>query len=387
MKQYTRIKAVIDLDAIKENMEQMHANLKKGTQMIAVVKTDAYGHGAGPIARMLEQMDYVWGYAVATVEEGIHLRKEGVKKPILCLGGIFPEQMEEVLHYEIRMTVYDYHMAEVMSEKAVSEGKKAYIHVKLDTGMSRLGFPVSEESIEAICKIAALPGLEPEGLYTHFSKADEYDKQPTRKQAEGYLWMKDKLQEKGVTFTYYHCSNSAGILDMPEVNMDLVRAGIAMYGLYPSNEVDKRAVSLKPAMQIFAQVTHVKWIEKGTQVSYGGTFEAEERMRVATISIGYGDGYPRSLSNKGIVLLHGKMAPILGRVCMDQMMVDVTQIPDTAFGDWATIAGESEDAFLSVDTLSELSGRFNYEFICDINKRVPREYVMDGKIVEQTDCF
>lgn len=169
--------------------------------------------------------------------------------------------------------------------------------------------------------------------------------------------------------------------------MDLVRAGIAMYGLYPSNEVDKRAVSLKPAMQIFAQVTHVKWIEKGTQVSYGGTFEAEERMRVATISIGYGDGYPRSLSNKGIVLIHGKMAPILGRVCMDQMMVDVTQIPDIAFGDWATIAGESEDAFLSVDTLSELSGRFNYEFICDINKRVPREYVMDGKIVEQTDCF
>ena len=387
MKQYTRIKAVIDLDAIKANMENMHANLKEGTQMVAVVKTDGYGHGAGPVARMMERMDYVWGYAVATVEEGEHLRKEGIAKPILCLGGIFPEQFDDVLKSQIRMTVYDYHMAELLSQKAMSEEKKASVHIKLDTGMSRLGFPVSEESVETIRKISELPGLELEGLYTHFSKADEYDKQTTRKQTEGYLWMKERLKEKGVTFSYYHCSNSAGILDMPEVNMDLVRAGIAMYGLYPSNEVDRRSVELKPAMQIFARITHVKWIEKGTQVSYGGTFEAEQRMRIATVSIGYGDGYPRSLSGKGIVLIHGKMAPILGRVCMDQMMVDVTAIPEAEFGDWVTIVGESEGAFLPVETLSDLSGRFNYEFICDINKRVPREYVMNGKVVEQIDCF
>lgn len=387
MKQYTRIKAVIDLDAIRSNMEHMYDNLKEGTRMIAVVKTDGYGHGAGPIAKMMEQMPYVWGYAVATVEEGEHLRKEGIQKPILCLGGVFKEQYEEMLEAQIRMTVYDYHMAEQLSEMAVAKGIKAPVHIKLDTGMSRLGFPVSAESVETICKISELPGLELEGLYTHFSKADEYDKQTTRKQVEGYLWMKEQLRENGVSFSYYHCSNSAGILDMPEVNMDLVRAGIAMYGLYPSNEVDKRSVALKPAMQIFARITHVKWIEEGTQVSYGGTFEAKERMRIATISIGYGDGYPRSLSGKGIVLIHGKMAPILGRVCMDQMMVDVTEIPEAAFGDWVTIVGESEGAYLSVETLSDLSGRFNYEFICDINKRVPREYVMNGKIVEQIDCF
>ena len=259
--------------------------------------------------------------------------------------------------------------------------------MKIDTGMSRLGFPVSEEIVEEIQKIAALPGLKMEGLFTHFSKADEYDKQPTREQAEDYMWMKEQLQEKGVTFTDYHCSNSAGILDMPEVNMDLVRAGIAMYGLYPSNEVDKRAVALKPAMQIFARVTYVKWIEKGTEVSYGGTFVAPKRMQIATIPTGYGDGYPRSLSNKGYVLIHGQKAPILGRVCMDQFMVDVTEIPDVKFGDRATLVGHDGDAYLSIDELAALSGRFNYEFICDINKRVPREYLRDGKVVEQVDYF
>ena len=387
MKEYRRICADIDLDALTHNLDEIHRCIRKETKIIAVVKADGYGHGAVPLAEVMEKREDVWGYAVATPEEAEELYTNGIKKPILILGYTFPEYDAQIVQENLRPAVFSLIRAKQLSEEAMRQDKICKIHIKLDTGMSRIGFQVTEQSADEIAQIAKLPHIMIEGIFTHFSKADEYDKQPTRKQAEGYLWMKEKLQEKGVTFTYYHCSNSAGILDMPELNMDLARAGIAMYGLYPSNEVDKRTVSLKPAMQIFAQVTHVKWIEKGTQVSYGGTFEAEERMRVATISIGYGDGYPRSLSNKGIVLLHGKMAPILGRVCMDQMMVDVTQIPETAFGDWATIAGESEDAFLSVDTLSELSGRFNYEFICDINKRVPREYVMNGKIVEQTDCF
>ena len=199
--------------------------------------------------------------------------------------------------------------------------------------------------------------------------------------------MKEKLAGRGIHFAYYHCSNSAGIIDLPEANMDLVRAGISTYGLYPSEEVDKSAVALHPAMQIFAHVIHVKWVEPGTQISYGGTFEAKTRMKVATIPIGYGDGYPRSLSNKGYVLIHGKKAPILGRVCMDQMMVDVTEISDVKFGDLVTIVGENEGAFLPVEELSALSGRFNYEFICDINKRVPREYIRNGQVVEQVDYF
>ena len=387
MKQYTRLRAVIDLDAIEYNMENMNANLKKGTKMMVVLKTDGYGHGAVPIAKMLEEKDYVWGYAVALVEEGLLLLKSGVKKPVLCLGGIFPDQYEAAIDAGIRMNVYTYEMAKALSEKAVGLGKTAFVHIKLDTAMSRLGFRVSDESVEEIEKISGLPGIEMEGLFTHFAKADETDKTGANKQMESYLWMKEKLAGRGIHFAYYHCSNSAGIIDLPEANMDMVRAGISTYGLYPSEEVDKNAVALRPAMQIFAHVVHVKWVEPGTQISYGGTFEVKTRTKVATIPIGYGDGYPRSLSNKGYVLIHGKKAPVLGRICMDQMMVDVTDIPDVNFGDLVTIVGENEGAFLPVEELSELSGRFNYEFICDINKRVPREYMRNGQVEEQVDYF
>lgn len=387
MKQYTRLRAVIDLDAIEYNMENMYANLKKETKMMVVLKTDGYGHGAVPIAKMLEEKDYVWGYAVALVEEGLLLLKSGVKKPVLCLGGIFPDQYEAAIRAGIRMNVYTYEMAKAISEKAVELGSTAFVHIKLDTAMSRLGFQISEESVEEIEKISKLPRIEMEGLFTHFAKADETDKAGANKQMEAYLWMKEKLAGRGIHFAYYHCSNSAGIIDLPEANMDLVRAGISTYGLYPSEEVDKSAVALHPAMQIFAHVIHVKWVEPGTQISYSGTFEAKTRMKVATIPIGYGDGYPRSLSNKGYVLIHGKKAPILGRVCMDQMMVDVTEISDVKFGDLVTIVGENEGAFLPVEELSALSGRFNYEFICDINKRVPREYIRNGQVVEQVDYF
>lgn len=387
MKIYNRLRAVIDLDAVMYNMEMMRANINDDTKVIAVIKMDGYGHGAIPIALMLEDVEYIWGYAVATLDEGAQLRRAGVKKPILCLGCIFPDQFEEMICMGIRMTVSDYELAELADKKAAELGEKALLHLKIDTGMSRLGYPVCQESIDEILRISRLEHVTMEGMYTHFSKADETDKTFTKKQIEEYLRMKDALEEKGLKFQFYHCSNSAGIIDMPEANMDLVRAGIATYGLYPSEEVDKTAVPLKPAMELIAHVTHVKWIEKGTAVSYGGTFTAEERMRVATIPTGYGDGYPRSLSGKGYVLIHGKQAPILGRVCMDQFMVDVTHIPDVKFGDEVTLVGRNGDEFLPVETLSELSGRFNYEFVCDINKRVPREYTQGGKVVFQEDFF
>lgn len=387
MKNYSRLREVVNLDAVMYNMEMMRANIKKDTKIIAVIKMDGYGHGSVPIARMLEDVDYIWGYAVATLDEGIVLRHAGIKKPILCLGCIFPDQFEEMIRQEIRMTVYSAELARLASKTAEETGGKAIFHIKIDTGMSRLGFPVCEKSVEEILEIGRLPGIIMEGMFTHFAKADETDKQPTVQAMKSFIWMKEALEKEGISFQYYHCSNSAAIIDMPEANMDLVRAGISTYGLYPSDEVNKTAVHLEPAMELIAHVTHVKWIEKGTSVSYGGTFTASERMKVATIPVGYGDGYPRSLSGKGYVLIHGKKAAILGRVCMDQFMVDVTEIADVCFGDEVTLVGKNGEEFLPVETLSELSGRFNYEFVCDINKRVPREYIRNGRIVSQTDYF
>ena len=387
MKQYNRVCARIDLDAIEYNMEMMHKNTREGVSMISVIKTDGYGHGAVQIARMLEPKDYIWGYAVATLDEAVVLRKRGIKKPILVLGCIFPDQWEAAITHEIRFTVYTKEMAEGISELAGKLGKDAYVHIKLDTGMSRLGFLIQEESAEIITGITRLPGLIMEGMFTHFAKADETDKTFTNKQYEGYLWMKKRLEENGVTFQCYHCCNSAGIIDVKEANLDLVRAGISTYGLYPSEEVEKENVPLKPALELVSHVAHVKWVDEGTPVSYGGTYITKRRTRIATIPVGYGDGYPRSLSNKGYVLIHGKEAPILGRVCMDQFMVDVTEIEDVAFGDVVTLVGENEGAHLPVEVLSDLSGRFNYEFVCDLGKRIPREFIRHGEVVEQMDYF
>lgn len=387
LKRYSRVCARIDLDAIEYNMEMMKRNLADGVKIISVIKSDGYGHGALQIARFLEPREYIWGYALAALDEAVVLRKGGIKKPLLVLGCIFPEQWEAMLEHKIRMTVYTREMAKRVSDLAVSMGKKAYIHIKLDTGMARLGFPVCGESVKQIAEIARMPNLVLEGMYTHFAKADEADKAFTRKQTEEYLWMKKRLADRGVGITYHHCSNSAGIIDVKEANMDLVRAGIATYGLYPSGEVDKENVPLRPAMELISHVTHVKWVKEGTPVSYGSTYITEGPAKIATIPVGYGDGYPRSLSNRGYVLIGGKKAPIIGRVCMDQFMVDVTGIEGVEFGDKAVLIGEDGGERITVEELSDLSERFNYEFICSFGKRVPREYLLHGKVVEQMDYF
>jgi alanine racemase len=355
--------------------------------MVAVVKADGYGHGAVPLARMFESMDEVWGYAVATIEEGIQLRLKGMKKPILLLGGIFPDQYEQLIKNEIRMNIFSREMAEDVAVCAARLGKKAYGHIKIDTGMSRLGFFATDEGVEEICAIDKDEYLELEGIFTHFARADETDKTFTDQQMERFAWMIDRLHENGIDFPYHHCANSAGIIESRGTTRELVRAGISIYGLYPSEEVEMDVVKLQPALSLTASVSSVKWLPAGTPVSYGGTFVTEKDTRIATIPVGYGDGYPRSLSNRGYVLLHGKKAPILGRVCMDQFMVDVTDIPDVNFGDRATLIGRDGEEMLPVETLSELSGRFNYEFVCDLGKRIPREYVSGGNVVEQIDYF
>lgn len=387
MKQYNRVCAEIDLDAVAYNMEQMKKRIGDNARLIGVIKTDGYGHGAVPIAEMFEGMDYVWGYAVACIGEAVVLRKNGIKKPILILGCVFPDEYETMIEYDIRAAVYTEQMAEAMSETAVRMGKKAYFHIKVDTGMGRIGFQVNEESADVIERISRLPNVCIEGMFTHFAKADEKDKTYTLQQHEKFMWMKAEMEKRNISISYFDCDNSAGIIDFPDMKHDLARAGISTYGMYPSDEVNKSAVDLKPALRLTSHVSFVKEVEPGTSISYGGTFVAPEKMKVATIPVGYGDGYPRSLSNKGSVLIHGKRAKILGRVCMDQFMADVTGIPETEFMDEVTLIGKDGSDEITVEELSDLSGRFNYEFVCCLGRRIPRVYRKGGRIVRQVDYY
>lgn len=387
MKSYTRIRARIDLDAIEYNIEKMKENLPEDTKLIVVAKADCYGHGALQTTSLLSLKEYVWGFAVATLDEAIVLRRGEITKPILVLGCIFPEQWVDALENNIRITVYTEELTKVLSDLAVKIGRKAYVHVKLDTGMGRIGFTPGKEGADKIEEISKLPNIVMEGLYTHFSKADEGDKSYTMKQMEAYTWMKEELAGRGITFSYYHCCNSAGIIDLKGAGQNLSRAGISTYGMYPSEEVHKENVDLKPALELISHVAFVKWVDEGEMISYGGTYVTKRRTKIATIPVGYGDGYPRSLSNKGYMLIHGKKAPIIGRVCMDQCMVDVTEIEDVKFGDEVVLVGRDGDEYLSVETLSRLSDRFNYEFVCLMGKRIPREYIRRGEVQEQMDYF
>ena len=383
MKQHNRVCAEIDLDAIAYNMGQMKNRIGGDARLIAVVKTDGYGHGAVPIAEMLEKFPYVWGYAVACLEEALELRRHGIKKPVLVLGCIFPDEYEEMVRYEIRPAVYTEEMADAMSEEARRQQKTAYFHIKVDTGMGRLGFPVCSGSADIIERISRLPYVELEGMFTHFAKADEKDKTYTMLQHKRFTQMIEQVEQRKIPIRYFDCDTSAGIIDLPDLRHDLARAGISTYGMYPSDEVRKDAVDLKPALSLISHVTYVKEVEPGTPISYGGTFVAPKKMKVATIPVGYGDGYPRSLSNKGCVLIHGKRAKILGRVCMDQFMADVTEIPETKFMDRVTLIGKDGNDQITVDELAGLSGRFNYEFVCCLGKRIPRVYRRNGRLIDR----
>lgn len=383
-----RTYAAVDLDAILSNMQSMHAHVAEGTRMIAVIKTDGYGHGAIPIARMLEPYDFMYGFAVATVEEAELLRESGVKRPILILGYTFPYCYETLAREEIRPAIFREDSIEVLSKAARSVGKKMKVHVKVDTGMGRIGVRPDEEGLSFVKKVLATPELILEGIFTHFARADEADKTAARIQLERFQSFLAMIeQETGYSIPVRHCSNSAGILELPEANMDVVRAGITLYGLAPSAEVDMHVIPLRPALSWYSTIAYVKELRPGESVSYGGLFTAEHSMRVATIPVGYGDGYPRSLTNKGYVLIRGKQAPILGRVCMDQMMVDVTAIPGATCGDQVTLLGTDGAECISAEALGELSGRFNYELVCDIGKRVPRVYLQGGEVTHVQDML
>ena len=375
IKKHDRVYASIDMNAVETNFENMRNNLSPGTKMIAVVKADAYGHGAVPIARMMQKKDYIWGFAVATVEEADELRTNGIRKPILILGYVFPEDYETLVKKDIRPAVFTLKMAEELSHAAEKYNRILPIHLAVDTGMTRIGFRHPKESLEEMIQISQLPNLKIEGMFTHFARADEADLSYAKQQYETYQEFVNIMEKAGIEIPIKHCNNSAGILWHRDGDLDAVRPGITIYGVYPSDEVVNPGVELKSVMGLKSHISHIKEVEKGIPVSYGGTFVTPRDMtQIATIPVGYADGYPRALSNKGSVLIHGQRAKILGRVCMDQFMVDVTEIPDVQTGDEVTLMGKDGDDCISVEELSDLSGRFPYEFLCCISKRVPRVY-------------
>lgn len=384
---YSRVYAKIDLDAIVFNMESMHRNISDKTEMMAVVKTDGYGHGAVEIAREIEDLSYLRGFAVAAPEEAFILRRHGIKKPILILGYSFPEHYSRMVEQDIRPCVFSKETAELFSREAGRQKKVLPVHIAVDTGMSRIGYQVCQESVVEIKEIAALENIEIEGIFTHFAKADERDKAATFRQIELFKNILEMLEKEKIHIPLRHCSNSAGIAEIPEANFDMVRAGITLYGLWPSEEVRRDSLELKPVMEIKSRIVHIKPLKKGRTVSYGGTYRMERDGVVATIPVGYGDGYPRSLSGKGYVLVHGKKAPILGRVCMDQFMVDVTDIKEARLYDTVTLLGEDEGERITMEELGKLSGRFNYEFACNVGKRIPRIFYKNNRRISEKNYF
>lgn len=381
LEQYQRVYAAVDLSAILYNMERMHGHIAPETKLMGVIKTDGYGHGAIPIGRELEELFYVFGFAVATAEEALALRQAGIKKPILILGYVFPYAYEALIGQEIRQAVFREDTLNELNTCAGKLGRKAKVHVKVDTGMSRVGIRPDEEGLSFLQKACSLPYIEVEGIFTHFARADERDKTSARVQLSAFCsFVKDAEKLTGSVIPIKHCSNSAGILELPEANLSLVRAGITLYGLSPSEEVPKEILSLRPALSLKSHLVYVKEVEAGTPVSYGGTFVTDKKTRIATVPVGYGDGYPRSLSGKGEVLIRGRRAPILGRVCMDQFMVDVSAIPGAAEGDEVTLIGKDGNEEITMEELGAVSGRFNYELACDLGKRIPRVYYKDNVV-------
>ena len=385
IKEYYRVQANINLDAIYQNVANAKKLLKPGTKIMAIVKADGYGHGAIETASVIDSI--VDAYGGAILEEGIELRQAGFTKDILILGFTPAPLYEPMINYNITTAVFQLDMAQKISETAVKLGKKAHIHIALDTGMNRIGFKQDNESLDIIKQIAALPGILIDGCFTHFARMDEKDKTKAKIQFERFILFTKRIEAAGIKLPLKHAANSAAIIEMQETCRDMVRDGIPVYGMYPSEEVDKFRLALIPAMELKAHISFVKTIGAGEEIGYGGTYTTTGRTVVATIPVGYADGYPRALSGKGRVLVHGQSAKIIGRVCMDQFMVDVTNIEGVKEGDIVTLAGRDGDEYISIEEVAGMAYSFNYEFVCNIGKRVPRVYYHNGKITGTKDYY
>ncbi|MDO4965786.1 MAG: alanine racemase [Lachnospiraceae bacterium] len=371
---YKRIWAEIDLNNLIKNMNNFHSIINDSTKIICVIKADGYGHGAVKLANELIKLPYLHGFAVATAEEAFELREAGIFHPILILGYTFKEDYEQLIEQNISLTVFTKEMADEISEAACKINKDVLVHVKVDTGMSRIGITPDDNGLEIVKYIASKRNTKIEGMFTHFARADELDKTKANAQLKKYSDFVKLVTSNGIEIPIKHCSNSAGIIEMKDANFDVVRAGITLYGLWPSNEVTKDVIPLYPLMTLKSSVVCVKDLEPGREISYGGTYTTKDTRKIATISAGYADGIPRGLSNKGYVLIRGKKAPIVGRVCMDQFMVDVTDIDSVTVRDEVVIIGSQGNETITAEEVGDISGRFNYELVCDITKRVPRIY-------------
>lgn len=373
-----RTYAAIDLDAIDYNYRNTRAKLPDGVKLLGVIKADAYGHGAVEIARFLENKCDFFG--VACIEEAVELKIAGITTPVIILGRVFPWDYETVVKYDIRIPVFSYDDAKALSDESVKQNKTTDFHFCIDTGMSRIGFQVNEESADICKSIVNLPNIRAEGLFSHFATADESNLSKAVAQRNKYKEFVAMLSSRGIEIPVKHLNNSAGIMNFNEF-FDMCRMGIILYGLYPSNEVDPSLLSIKPVMSWHTKISHIKILEPGREISYGGTFTTDKPTKIATIPVGYADGYPRCLSNIGRVLINGKFADITGRVCMDQFMVNVTDI-DCEIGDDVVLVGKQGNEELTMEEVSEMAHSFNYELPCRVARRVPRVYFKDGKPVK-----
>lgn len=386
--------AEIDLDAIAHNYREIRRELESATKlenaartetatkMCCVVKADAYGHGAVTVAREYESLGADW-LAVSNLEEAEELRGAGIRLPILILGYTPPELALRLCHGSFSQTILSLNYAARLSDVAQRGGYTVKGHIAVDTGMSRIGFLYQDPerdkgSVDEMVRACQMPGIIPEGIFTHFSVADggEEGRYCTNRQFRIFTHAISLLKQRGITFRLHHCANSAAVLDYPEFHLDMVRPGIILYGLQPSGEVENR-LDLRPAMRLKSTVSLVKQVEKGTTVSYGRCFTADRAMLIGTVPVGYADGYPRALFGKGWVLICGKRAPIVGRICMDQLMVDLSDIPEAKVGDEVVLFGSEPTA----DEAASLVGTIGYELVCGVSRRVSRVYLRQGKAI------
>ena len=381
--EYQRVYAKIDLDAISHNIALVKRKIPDGTKLMLVIKADAYGHGAVAIAREFEgEADY---FGVAEMNEALELRYAGIRKPILILGYTSPFLFEKALKNSITLTMFQYENIEALSATAQRLGIEAKIHFAVDTGMSRIGFGVSEREADLAARAAKLPLIRVEGIFSHFAMADATDKTSAEQQRELFERFLAMLTARGVSAPIRHLDNSAGILSF-ENGYEMVREGIILYGLYPSEEVCSQVgdfYDFRPAMELITHISHIKTLDAHHGISYGHTYITDKPLRVATIPVGYADGYPRALSNRGEVLIHGKRCPVLGRICMDQMMVDVTDVPEARPEDSVVLVGKDGGEVISVEEVADAAYSFNYEFVCGIARRIPRVYIRGGEVVLQ----
>lgn len=378
---FTRAWAEINLDNIAHNVREIRRLVGKRTEIMAVVKADAYGHGVlETVNTMIESG--VTRLAVSMLDEAIQLRKIGISVPILVLSHTSPQRADELIKYNITQTVYSNEMASLLSDAAQKRGKKIHIHIKIDTGMSRVGFLPGYSAVKEVIAIQKLPGIIIEGIFTHFATADEKDRKYTQQQMELFESIINELNRIGILIPIRHVSNSAAIIQYPEYTLELVRPGIILYGIYPSDDVDRTVIDLKPAMMLKAKITMVKWIEKDTAVSYGRKFVSDRPTKIATVPVGYADGFSRLLTGKSRMLVNGQFAPVVGSICMDQCMIDITDIEgDVSVGDEVVILGKQGDNEITADEIARTIGTIPYEIVCIIGKRIPRVYFKGHKIV------